>query len=216
MKRLLLLGFLVGIIPNIVLAQDYYSGNETVTADSITFEVRFRHTLFSLENVENEDRDPNLYYKNGTPLEVEYSDISKGKAIQGTINRAFVATFTEDEYHRLQQLPKFSFGITYVVDSAGNTLEVRFVMSIIPEMLAMPPSKFAQLEKNLKKYVKWDVSVLGRKLQYIYGMTFVNFSRVKLDYSDDGPKQWDGELILPKDPNSPGLADPTDGNTRGN
>lgn len=48
-------------------------------------------------------------------MEVEYSDALKAKAIQGTINKAFVATFTENEYHRLQQLPEFSFGITYVV-----------------------------------------------------------------------------------------------------
>ena len=87
-------------------------------------------------------------------------------------------------------------------------------MSIIPEMLAMPPSKFALLEKNLKKYVKWDVSYLGKKLQYMYGMTFVNFSRVKLDYSDDRSKQWEGDLILPEDPNRPGWVDPTDGKTR--
>lgn len=101
------------------------------------------------------------------------------------------------------------------MDSAGNTPVVRFVMATIPEMLAMPPSKFAQLEKNLKKDVKWDVSALGRKLQYIYGMTFVNFSRVKLDYSDDGPKQWDGEPILPEDPNSPGFKDFGGDNTPG-
>ena len=216
MKRIFILG-LSFFLSDIVFAQDYYTGNKTVTADSVIFDVTFGYSVFSLDNINNvKDRDPNLYYKDGTPLEVDYSDALKGKAFPGTINRAFVSTFTKDEYHRLQQLPKFSFGITYVVDSAGNTLEVRFAISIIPEMLAMPPSKFAQLEKNLKKYVKWDVTPLGQKLQYIYGMTFVNFSRVQLDYSDDEPKQWDGELILPEDPNAPGLADPTDGFTRGN
>ena len=58
------------------------------------------------------------------------------------------------------------------------------------------------LEKNLKRYVKWDVNLFGRKLQFMHGMSFVNFSKIRLQYPSSEPEIPD--LTVPTGPRNPG------------
>ena len=87
----------------------------------------------------------------------------------------------------------------------GSPIEpefVSFTIDYVPCMLAIPPSKFALLEKNLKRYVKWDVNLFGRKLQFMHGMSFVNFSKIRLQYPSSEPEIPD--LTVPTGPRNPG------------
>ena len=92
--------------------------------------------------------------------------------------------------------------IGYVISPAGVTEEVSFTIDYVPCMLSIPPEKYALLEKNLKRYVKWDVNLFGRKLQFMHGMSFVNFSKIRLQYPSSEPEIPD--LTVPTGPRNPG------------
>lgn len=183
-----------GIFSAIVLvfpvsAQDYYTGKSTVTADGITFVVSNRHYIFSLDNVDNVQMSQSggYRYKDGTLVEEEFADYATAETRPGCVDRALKETFSEEEYEALRNDRNAVVVIGYVISPEGNTPEVSFVVDYAPCMLAIPPEKFALLEKNLKRYVKWDVNLFGRKLQFMHGLSFVNFSKINLDYSVPEP-----------------------------
>ncbi len=181
MKKFLFVLFLV-ILFNESLAQDYYTGKKNIEANGVTFDVKIGPYSLSLDNMVYErGKDPNLYYKDGSPVEeVHYPETCE--MISGGLAKALMETFSESEYRQFQQLEGLLFWISYIIDPDGNTIEVGFTVSKIAEMLALPPAKFALLENNVKKYVKWKVSPDGKKVQYMHGLGFVNFSRIELPY----------------------------------
>lgn len=181
MKKKLFVLFL-GALFNESFAQDYYTGKETIEVDGITFDVKVGPYALSLDNATYEKgKDPNLYYKDGSLVEEEdYPEACE--VISGGLAKALMKTFSESEYRQFQQLKGLLFWISYVIDSDGNTIEVGFAVSKIAEMLALPPAKFALLENNVKKYVKWKVLPDGKRLKYMYGMSFINWSQIDLPY----------------------------------
>lgn len=163
-----------------VQAQNFYKDREHVTADGITFKVSFDTYIFSLSNVLNtRDEIPNWYYKDGTELITE-EEINAVffKPFPGTIERAVRETFTEEDVAPLRLLREAPIAVYYVIGSDGELLEVAFIIDAIPQMLSLPPSKFALLEKNLKKYVKFKVGYFAQKLQFMTGDGFINFSKM--------------------------------------
>ena len=181
MKKFLFVLFLVALFDE-SFAQDYYTGKETIEANGVTFDVKISTYSLSLDNVLYEKgKDPNLYYKDGSLVEeVNYPETCT--MISGGLAKALMETFSESEYRQLQQLEGLSFWISYIIDPKGNTIEVGFTVSKIAEMLALPPQKFALLENNVKNYVKWTISPDGKKLQYMHGLGFVNWSKIELPY----------------------------------
>lgn len=128
--------------------------------------------------------------------------IRRCDTIPGCVEKAFTETFTREEYELLRTDAEAVLTIGYVISPAGVTEEVSFTIDYVPCMLAIPPSKFALLEKNLKRYVKWDVNLFGRKLQFMHGMSFVNFSKIRLQYPSSEPEIPD--LTVPTGPRNPG------------
>lgn len=80
----------------------------------------------------------------------------------------------------------------------GDTLEVAFVMDPVPELLSLAPEQYATLEQNLKKYVKWELNIFGKKLEFMQGASNVHFTQVPLN-SEVPPKK-----LLPEDFNPAG------------
>lgn len=162
-----------------VNAQDYYN-RDNVTADGITFAVKRSKYTFLLSNVLNcKDEIPNWYYKDGTELTTE-EEINAVffKPFPGTIERAVRETFTEKEVASLRLLREAPIAVYYVISPEGDILELAYSITAIPQMLSLPPSKFALLEKNLKKYVKFKVGYFAQKLQFMTGDGFINFSQM--------------------------------------
>ncbi len=158
-------------------AQDWYRDGDTVCAGGITYNVKVDKYSVILSNTANKlPTDGKLYYKNGSEIvaQDEYEAVF-GHSVPGSVERALRNTFTSDEIAPLWDVKESQMSICYLVSPEGDTMEVVFVVNNIPEMLAIPPEKFALLERNLKKYVKWNVSAQGRKVKYIDGWSPVNF-----------------------------------------
>ena len=187
-----------------VSAQDYYTGHDRVSADGITFGVGMRHYTFSLDNVENiqMNQSGGYKYKDGTPVEEEFDGYATAETRPGGVEKALMETFSQEEYEALRSNPDAKLVISYVISPKGNTTEVGFSLDYEPCMLSIPPEKYALLEKNLKRYVKWDVNLFGRKLQFMHGMSFVNFSKIRLQYPSSEPEIPD--LTVPTGPRNPG------------
>ena len=197
--------FVAGLLSFVssVSAQDYYTGHDQVSADGITFSVSVYHGLIlSLSNIANTRGDAPEVYKDGSPIEPEFEEYAVANTIPGCVEKAFTETFTQEEYETLKQDTAANIDIGYIISPQGVTEEVSFVMDYAPCMLAIPPSKFALLEKNIKRYVKWDVNLFGRKLQFMHGMSFANFSKIHLQYPSSEPEIPD--LTVPTVPRNPG------------
>ena len=157
-----------------------------------------------------------LYYKDGRPLEPENYGLVSASPAPGMLAKALTSTFTKDEFEELRKLDE-TLDISFCITPEGKIIEIAFIMDK-ESMQSISPEKFAKLENNLRKYLTFEVNALGRKLQYMYGPSFVNFSKIELHYpGDPQPGIQDPKLdIDPLPDGKPGWADPTDGNTRGN
>ena len=163
--------------------QNAYQNVTTVSADGITFEVNFRWNGFLLSNVVNiYDDEVNWRYKDGRELETEdeYAVID-GTMKPGGENLAFRKSFLDADIESLRSYKHSPMTIFYVVGPDGDTLEVTFIMDAVPELLSLPPETFALLEQNLKKYVKWEVNVYGRQLEFMQAISPVHFQKVPLN-----------------------------------
>lgn len=209
MKRVFGIIFILGFGLS-VSAQDYYTGKSTVTADGITFSVSvYQGVILSLSNITNTRENSPEVYKDGSPIEPEFEEYAVANTVPGSVEKAFTETFTQQEYEALRQDAAANIDIGYIISPQGVTEEVSFVMDYAPCMLAIPPSKFALLEKNLKRYVKWEVNLFGRKLQFMHGMSFANFSKAKLQYAPSEPEIPDLTLpLVPRDPGDEELKKP--------
>lgn len=162
-------------------SQNYYEHAASVEGGGIVFNVDYSEHCFMLSNATNKyDNDPRWYYIDGRELETldEY-DVVYAKKNAGE-PQAIRKAFGDELISSLRQYNECPLEIFYVIGPDGTTLEVAFIMDPIPELVSLRPEVFADLERNLKKYVKCEVNEYGRKLKYFHGTSFVNFNRVRL------------------------------------
>lgn len=160
-----------------------YQNGSTVTADGITFKVENDKFGFALSNTANiYSHESNWRYKDGRELETEdeYAVID-GSMKPGVENLALRKSLPDSVILSLRSYKHSRMTIFYVVGPDGDTLEVTFIMSPVPELLSLPPETFALLEHNLKKYVKWEVNKYGQQLEFMQTRSFVHFQKVPLN-----------------------------------
>lgn len=200
-------------------SQDYYIPGTQVSAEGITYNVtKVGDYTMVLTNAGNTMGDvKQLYYKDGKPLEAENYNSVSARPAPGMFAKALTSTFTKPEFEELRQIEK-PLIVAFYISPDGNILDLVFTWSAISDMQRIPPSKFALLEQNLKKYVTFEVNPLGRRLQFMSGFRFINFSKIQLYYpGDPQPGIKDPQIDMKPQPDGrPGLADPTDDKTLGN
>ena len=136
-----------------VFAQNYYSESTTLTADGITFTVKNKYGMYyEVENAQNVVSHRPTEYLDGT--NAEPWDYDPGEIDVESFKKAFTETFTEEEGARLRD-GKDAIWVILVKNNRGEVLEVSFSARISPRTSAIPPSKYALYERNLKKYVRW-------------------------------------------------------------
>lgn len=200
-------------------SQNYYIPGTQVSAEGITYNVtKVGDYTMVLTNAGNTMGDvKQLYYKDGKPLEAENYNSVSARPAPGMFAKALTSTFTKPEFEELRQIEK-PLIVAFYISPDGNILDLVFTWSAISDMQRIPPSKFALLEQNLKKYVTFEVNPLGRRLQFMSGFRFINFSKIQLYYpGDPQPGIKDPQIDMKPQPDGrPGLADPTDDKTLGN
>ena len=159
-------------------AQNYYQHVDTVTADGITFDVHLGGG-FSLSNAANIYTNEELRYKNGRVLEEDEYDAIDAVRNKGAQNRALLEALGDEVIKSLRAY-RSPMTLFYVVGPDGSTMEVAFIMSAKPELLALPPSVFATLEKKLKQYVTWQLNDFAKGLEFLHSFNFVFFEDVPL------------------------------------
>ncbi len=158
---------------------DYYKGEESVTAGGTTYNIKYDLSVY-LQNADNTRCDEvNWYYKDGRMLETE----SEYNRIKATTNpeyqsRAIREAFGDIQIDILRRYNRAPLIIFYVVGSDGSTLEVAFIMEKLPELVSIPPDRFARLETLLKKHVTWDVNEAGQQLKFLHVGGQVNFNNI--------------------------------------
>ena len=158
-------------------AQNYYQGHETVEADGITFNVTFTYNSFMLSNAANiYDSEAAWRYKDGRKLETEaeYDSVDATRNMAGQ-SCAIREAFGDDVIVSLRKYRYAPLTLFYVVGPEGKTLEVAFIMDAKPELLALPPSFFATLERKLKEYVTWEINSFAQGLEFFQSFNFVFF-----------------------------------------
>lgn len=124
-----------------------------------------------------------LQFKDGTPLDEYDYDSYELSANQASYDRAIRSTFTKKEFDALAKNPPAQMTIYYVVSPGGETLEVAFIIPKESKILIdLPPEKFALLEKNLKKNLKWTVNDFGKQMLFLHAWEFTDFPTMKIQY----------------------------------
>ena len=207
MKRYVLL--VVALVASqLVAAQNYYQNGVPVTADGITFDVEIDKYLFCLSNVENTRTDvANWRYKSdGREIETEeeldrivfdFYDVNM-------VAKVFKDTFMPMEISALKRIKKAPMVVYYVFDSDGNILEVAFTMSPIPEFLSIPPVRFAQLEKNLKKHIRAYLNPFAQQMEFVGGGQIVGFRFIDEQAAAAGQPQGTDKPVDPQLPEGDG------------
>lgn len=136
--------------------------------------------VMRLENVKNKLSDT-LRYKDGTLLAgMDYARVRMNNPVSGRVLRALMETFTETEYEELRVIDDSLIAYCYI-STEGKILEISFILGK-KWMSYISPLQFAELERNLKKYLIFTVNDFGKQLQYVHGPLFVNFSKIELPY----------------------------------
>lgn len=207
MKKCVL--FVLALVASqLVAAQNYYQNGVPVTADGITFDVEFSKYLFSLSNVENTRTDvANWRYKSdGREIETEeeldrivfdFYDVNM-------VAKVFKDTFTPMEISALKRIKESPMVVYYVFDSDGNILEVAFTMDAIPEFLSIPPVRFAQLEKNLKKHIRAYLNPFAQQMEFVGGGQIVGFRFIDEQAAAAGQPQGPDKPVDPQLPEGDG------------
>ncbi len=126
---------------------------------------------------------PYLQFKDGTPLDEYDYDAYELKANRASFDMAIRATFTKTEFQALANNPPALMTTYYVVSPEGQTIEVAFIIPTDSKVLIdLPPEKFALLEKNLKKYLKWTVNDFGKRMKFLHAWEFTDFPTMKIYY----------------------------------
>ncbi len=177
-----------------VCAQNYYregfytEGYDLKADEDITFEVKSSGITLFLTNVTNELLNKSLAWRDGrlvTPE--EYDAMKEGELDIPSVKRAFLETFTEQEYTLLKDGKDYMY-LYMNINSEGRMTEVAFFITTTPRTLAIPPEKYALLEKNLKEHLRYTLSEDEKKLQFFRIDVPIAFQYLGLHYlkfSDD-------------------------------
>lgn len=180
MKNIFLL--LLTMVALDVYSQNPYQDVTTVSADGVVFNVELGEYIFILRNASNTlTEKTNLYYQDGRELETldEYAQ-AYARLPRYNESKAIREAFGDAVIESLRSYKESPMVLSYTVGPDGTTLEVGFIMKRVPELVSLAPEVFAALERNLKKYVKWEVNEFSRQLQFLHMMSFVRFQGVPL------------------------------------
>lgn len=170
-------------------AQEYYKDGARISADGITYKVRKRMEVFNLSNVTNHLVNENWQYLNGSVIDpgadnVDYLSASASFDLE-LMKKALKATFTQAEYKRLSKAERSGFEVFFAIDGNGKVLEVSFILNarINPELAQIPPEKYARLEKNIRKYIRWETNEYTKKFKFMHAFSQLQFPELPIDYS---------------------------------
>lgn len=181
---LLLLGAVT--CPAAVWAQNNYVHGVELSVDGITYDVTHTPGVIALSNAANELLDQPIVRLDGTELtEAEYEDLSVGELEAGTLQQALLQTFTQEEYKALVQ-GKDVMRLLLVQRSDGCIAEVAFFIRDSPRTAALPPEKYALLERNIKSYVRYSLTAEEKQLKFVRMEIILNFAKMRLFYLKPG------------------------------
>ena len=176
-----------------MLAQEYYHDGTRITADGITFNVRKRMEIFNLSNASNHLVNENWQYLDGTEVDpgannVDYLSARASFDLE-LMKKALKETFSKAEYERLSEAKKSGFEVFYAIDGQGNILEISFILNarLNPELARIPPEKYAQLEKNIRKHIKWETNEYAKKFKFLHASSQLQFPDLPIDYDSETP-----------------------------
>lgn len=138
---------------------DYYTGRRFVKVSSETYRVDIDEESCSISNSKNVFNDRFYWYKKAdgricNPI---------GNIDEPGLYRACFKTFSKERASCLFDNHKIVILVNYVIDAAsGKVIELDFDMYLKPmderrRVLPITPSEVCELEKNLKKYVTWEI-----------------------------------------------------------
>ena len=174
-------------------AQEYYHDGTRITADGITFNVRKRMEIFNLSNASNHLVNENWQYLDGTEVDPEANNVDYLSARASfdleLMKKALKETFSKAEYERLSEAKKSGFRVFYAIDGQGNVLEISFILNarLNPELARIPPEKYAQLEKNIRKHIKWETNEYAKKFKFLHASSQLQFPDLPIDYDSETP-----------------------------
>ena len=183
MKLWLLVGFVL-FIPFTMFGQTEVKREEIVKVGGDRYIKTIMRYTVGYSNQANKWIDaPYLQFKDGTPLDEYDYDAYELKSSQTSFDQAIRMTFTKKEMDELKNNPPARMTFYYVVSPEGETLEVAFIIPKESKILTdLPPEKFALLEKNLKKYLKWTVDDFGKTMLFLHAWRIVDFPTMKITY----------------------------------
>ena len=183
MKLWLLVGFVL-FIPFTMFGQTEVKREEIVKVGGDRYIKTIMRYTVGYSNQANKWIDaPYLQFKDGTPLDEYDYDAYELKSSQTSFDQAIRMTFTKKEMDELKNNPPARMTFYYVVSPEGETLEVAFILPKESKILTdLPPEKFALLEKNLKKYLKWTVDDFGKTMLFLHAWRIVDFPTMKITY----------------------------------
>ena len=154
---------------------------DTIAVDGISYEriVDKRETgplIFFLSNTANHLGDEAYRLKDGgrPPKKDEWYD--HGKVDMTAMRRAIRSAFTAEENRILgEEKAQIWMNLVFDVDT-GTVLEVDFMNDPTPTLVSLPLSKFATLEKNIKRWVTTHVTDPDtRQLQFVSTLVILKF-----------------------------------------
>lgn len=155
------------------------SFTQTITGN--TYAVRSEWYVTTIANTANH-LDDALYYLDGSPVAFEDQEQSLAQVIPEGLKRAMMATFTASEYAALKSIRE-ALLISCIISNTGDVLELTYLIGTA-DYAKIPLAKFALLESNLKKYLKFRVTDFGKKLKYLSGCIAYNFYHYDLPYNE--------------------------------
>ena len=161
----------------VIKREEVKTGNTTFIKTTLPFTTSYSNKANKWDNASN------LFFADGTPLDEYDYDAYELKSSQTSFDQAIRMTFTKKEMDELKNNPPARMTFYYVVSPEGETLEVAFIIPKESKILTdLPPEKFALLEKNLKKYLKWTVDDFGKTMLFLHAWRIVDFPTMKITY----------------------------------
>lgn len=169
-------------------AQDFYNNETRITAGGITFNIIKQGSILNIDNATNHLVDENWQYLDGKSVDPgsDNTDYLNAYATFDLelMKKALKETFTEAEYNRLRKAQNSGFSIYFVLDRDGNIIELSFILNTRenPELELIPPQKYAMLEKNIKKYIKWQTNKYAKKFSFFHASCRLQFTNIPIDF----------------------------------
>lgn len=187
MKKLLFILCSICVYTNLP-AQEYYFDGTSIDTGEITFKVSKKGYILNLDNINNFRVDQNWQYWDGTVVELDADNVDYQNAGASfnleLMKKALKATFTQAEYKRLSKAERSGFEVFFAIDGNGKVLEVSFILNARknPELARVPPEKYALLEKNIRKYIKWETNEYAKKFKFMHAFSQFQFQNLQINY----------------------------------